>query len=86
MNEPENIIVTVQTVDESFMRDMELPSELTVSEISKKLLEALKSMPESEFSDWNECLLLCGNMILNSSDTLLNAGVFDGSTITVLEK
>ncbi len=85
MNEPENLIVTVQTADENFMHDMELPSELPVSEISRKLLEALKSMPESGFSDWNSCLLLCGNMILDPGDTLLNAGVLDGSRIIVLE-
>ncbi len=86
MNEPDTFIVTVQTVDESFMQDMELPSELPASELSKKLLEALKSMPESGLGEWTTCRFECNNRILEDSESLLKAGAFDGSRIIVLEE
>ena len=86
MNEPDAFIVTVQTIDESFMQDMELPSTLPISELSKKLLEALRSMPESEFNSWTSCRFECNNRILNDSDTLLKAGVFDGSRLVLLDE
>lgn len=86
MNEPETFIVTVQTEDGGFVQDMELPSEMSASELSKKLLEALKSIPESGFDSWKTCRFECDNQILEDSDTLLKAGVFDGSLITLLEE
>lgn len=86
MNEPETFIVTVQTADESFVQDMELPSEMPASELSVKLLEALKSMPESEFADCRTCRLEFNSRMLEDNESLLKAGAFDGSRIMVLEE
>lgn len=85
MNEPDSFIVTVQTVDESFMQDMELPSELPAYELSVKLLEALRTIPGSGFDRWTSCRFECDNCILNDNDTLLKAGAFDGSRIIVID-
>ena len=85
MNEPSTFIVTVQTADQLFMQDMELPSELPVSELAPKLLEVLKNIAEDDFADWNNIRLEANNRVLTDSDTLVKTGVFDGSRITLLE-
>ena len=85
MNAPSTFIVTVQTIDQRFMQDMELPSELPVSELAPKLLEVLKNIAEDEFSECASIRLEANNRVLTDSDTLAKAGAFDGSRITILE-
>ena len=85
MNAPNTFIVTVQTVDQRFMQDMELPSELPVSELAPKLLEVLKNIAEDEFADCGNIRLEANNRVLSDNDTLVKAGAFDGSRITLLE-
>ena len=44
-----------------------------------------KEIHEDIFSAWESCRLMSNNKFLNGDDTLLKAGVFDGSIITVRE-
>ena len=85
MNEPDTFIATVTNDERSFEQDMELPSNMPVSELSSQILMILKDIHEDIFSQWESCRLECSNKILNNDDTLIKAGVFDGSIIVVRE-
>ena len=85
MNEPDAFIVTVTNDERNFEQDMELPADMQISDLSAQILMTLKSIHEDIFSDWRSCCLECGCRILNQNDTLLKAGVFDGSIIVVRE-
>ena len=83
METPDTFTATVTNEERSFEEDMELPAEMPVSELEKQILMILKDIHEEIFSGWNRCRLECGGRILERDDTLLKAGVFDGSIITV---
>ncbi len=85
MNEPELFLVTVIFGDGVFSVDMELPSQLPIAELSRRVLEILRSLYEGEFSGWKSCSFEFNNKILNNDDTLLKVGAFDGSKIFLLE-
>ena len=85
MNAPELFLVTVFFGDGVFDVDMELPSQLPIGELSKRVLEILRSLYEGEFSGWQSCTFEFNNKILNSDDTLLKAGAFDGSKLYLIE-
>ncbi len=85
MNEPETFIATITNDERSFEQDMELPSNMPVSELSAQILMILKSIHEDIFSHWVSCRLECNSKILNKDDTLIKARVFDGSIIVVRE-
>ncbi len=85
MNEPELFLVTLIFGDGLFNVDMELPSQIPVGELSKRVLEILKSLYEGEFSGWKSCSFEFNNKILSNDDTLLKAGAFDGSKIFMIE-
>ena len=51
MNEPDTFIVTVETLDESFSCDMELPANLEASELSVKLLEIFRTIRDLKDPD-----------------------------------
>ncbi len=86
MNEPETFIATVTNDERSFEQDMELPSAMPVSELSSQILMILKDIHEDIFSQWVSCRLECNNRLLKKDDTLIKAGVFDGSRIIVREE
>ena len=85
MNEPELFLVTVIFGDGVFNVDMELPSQLPVRDLSRRVLEILKSLYEGEFSGWKSCGFEFNNKILGDDDTLLKVGAFDGSKIFMIE-
>ncbi len=85
MNEPDTFIATITDSALSFEEDMELPSAMPVSELSRQILMILKEIHEDKFGGWSICRLECNNVILNKDDTLATAGVFDGSRIIVRE-
>ncbi len=86
MNEPELFLVTVIFGNGVFNVDMELPSQLPVKDLSRRVLEILKSLYEGEFSNWNSCGFEFNNKILSDDDTLLKVGAFDGSKIFMIER
>lgn len=51
MNEPDTFIVTVETLDESFSCDMELPANLQASELGMKLLEIFRTIRDLKDPD-----------------------------------
>lgn len=85
MNEPEMFIVTVIFGSENYETDMELPAELPVSELCRKLLDVLKNLYEGEFAGWKSCVLEYDYRVLDDNETLMSAGVYDGSRLYVIE-
>ena len=85
MNEPEMFILTLIFGTENYETDMELPAELPVGELRRKLLEVLKNLYEGEFAGWKSCVLEHDYHILDDKDTLMSAGVYDGSRLYVIE-
>ena len=85
MNEPQTFIASVTNDERSFEEDMELPSTMPVSELSSQILMILKDIHEDIFEGWSSCRIECNNRLLNKDDTLLKAGVFDGSRIIIRE-
>ena len=83
MNEPETFIATITNDERTIEEDMELPSSMPVSELSRQILMILKEIHEDKFGAWGACHLECNNRVLNKDDTLIKAGVFDGSRIIV---
>ena len=86
MNEPDTFIATITDDGRSFQDDMELPSDMPISELCRHIMMILKERHGDTFSTWNECSLVCNNKLLKDDDTLLKAGIFDGSVISVREK
>ena len=85
MDAPDMFIATITNDERSFEEDMELPSGMPVSELSRQILMILKEIHEDMFSNWKTCRLEGGGHMLKDDDTLLKAGVFDGSMIVVRE-
>ncbi|MBQ7214901.1 MAG: EsaB/YukD family protein [Synergistaceae bacterium] len=85
MNEPDTFIATITDSAHSFEEDMELPSAMPVSELSRQILMILKEIHADKFEGWPMCRLECNSVILKKDDTLITAGVFDGSRIVVRE-
>ena len=83
MNGPDTITATITNDERSFSEDMELPSGMPVSELGRQIMLILKDIHEDIFSGWTSCRLECRGRILDAEDTLLKAGVFDGSVIVV---
>ena len=83
MNEPDTFIASVTNDERSFEEDMELPSDMPVSELSGQILMILKDIHEDIFTGWVTCRLECNGRVLRDDDTLLKAGAFDGSRIVV---
>ena len=82
-NEPETIIATVEYTPEKFSIDMELPANLNVENLKMKILEALKNEKAALFSTWENCQLIHDSRILNGSETMISAGIYDGGRIYV---
>ena len=85
MNEPDTFIATITNDERSFEEDMELPSGMPISELCRQILMILKEIHEDIFSGWSSCCLESNNRLLNKDDTLIKAGIFDGSVIVVRE-
>ena len=75
----DNVIVTVSFKDIGF--DMELPANAKVSQLKPMISEALakKGLGAS-----TNIRLICSGGYLHDSDTLFNAGVWDGSIMQVV--
>jgi uncharacterized ubiquitin-like protein YukD len=74
----DNVIVTV--VCNSREYDMELPANIKVEQLKPVVFEALKRKGLTLSGD---IVLKNNGSLLKDSDTLFNAGVWDGSYITV---
>ncbi|MBQ3347391.1 MAG: EsaB/YukD family protein [Synergistaceae bacterium] len=85
MNEPDTFIATITNNERSIEMDMELPSRMPISELCHQLLMILKEFHEDMFTGWEKCCIEFNSRILKNDDTLLKAGAFDGSRLTVLE-
>ena len=83
MEAPGTFIATITNDERTFEQDMELPSGMPVSELKKQVMMILKETHENIFTDWTTCILESNNRVLRDDDTLLKAGIFDGSMIVV---
>ena len=85
MDAPDTFIATITNEERSFEQDMELPSNMPVSELCRQILLILKEEHEDMFTGWKACRLEHNSRILADDDTLLKAGAFDGSSLVVME-
>lgn len=79
----ESAIVTVRNTGGSFEKDMELPSNLPVRELSVRLLEVLRTLDYVSFGSFSHLVLSSDGRILDDEKTLDELNVWDGSIITV---
>lgn len=79
----ESAIVTVRNTGGSFEKDMELPSNLPVRELSVRLLEVLRTLDYVSFGSFSHLVLSSDGRILDAEKTLDELNVWDGSIITV---
>lgn len=86
MNAPDMFIATITNDERSFEEDMELPSGMPISELCRQVLMVLKEIHDDMFGSWRTCSLEYKSRILKDDDTLLKAGVFDGSLLVVRER
>lgn len=82
----EKAIVTVRDRSGQFERDMELPVDLPMSILAKKLLEALKSIDHRAFSSFGALSLSCGGEVLDRGKTLNELEIWDGSIIVIQQE
>ena len=82
-NEPETIIATIEHTAEKISIDMELPANLSVEKLKMKILEVLINVYAGSFTAWGSCRLIHDNRILNDSETMISAGIYDGGRIYV---
>ena len=80
-----SVMVTVKIAGEKAAHDMELPAEITIKELSPKLLMALKNIESKLFLGVEATKIKLGtnNRYLKDDEVLVTAGVWDGSIITV---
>ena len=79
------VIVTVKIAGAQQQHDMELPADITIEELSPKLLMALKNIESRLFLGVERIKIKfdAENRYLADKEILVNAGVWDGSVITV---
>ena len=78
----ENVIVTVRD-DKKFSVDMELPAQLLIKELSKRLPDILKELSPDTFDGLCEISLFFNERELPKDSTLEAEEVWDGRIITV---
>jgi len=80
-----SVMITVNIAGTMAQYDMELPADTPMSELSPKLLMALKNIGGDLFLDVDSIRIKSENYnrFLNDDETLESAGVWDGSSITV---
>ena len=76
-------IVTVQTQDEKFRIDMELPLSVPISELSKGILETLKEVAPNLFGGYEKLTIWYGKRKLLSDETMESNSIWDGSIIYI---
>jgi hypothetical protein len=79
------VIITVKIAGTKEQHDMELPADTPLKELAPKLLMALKNIESKLFLGVDRIKVLFDfeNRYLLDRETLMSAGVWDGSTITV---
>jgi uncharacterized ubiquitin-like protein YukD len=79
------VIITVKIAGVKVQHDMELPADTPVKELAPKLLIVLKTIESKLFFDVDRIRIRFDseNRYLLDRETLLSAGVWDGSVITV---
>ena len=79
------VMVTVKIAGVGQWHDMELPADIPVKELAPKLLMALKNIESRLFMGIERVKIKfdAENRYLADLETLVSAGVWDGSIITV---
>lgn len=85
MNEPENILATIESLENKITLDLELPATLPVSELKIKILEVLKNFYAELFMNWEKFFLIYENKILSDNETLISSGIYDGSYVYIIK-
>jgi len=80
-----SVIITIKIAGATEQYDMELPADTPVSELSPKLLMALRNIGSDRFGCVEGIKLKSEeyNRYLDDGETLESAGIWDGSTVTI---
>jgi uncharacterized ubiquitin-like protein YukD len=78
------VIVTVKISGTDKQHDIELPADIPIDELTSRLLIALKNIESKAFLgvDGITIKVDAENRYLSETETLISAGVWDGSIIT----
>lgn len=79
----EYAIVTLTTPDGSWKQDFELPVQIKIRELEKKLLSVLQDQIPNGFFDAREVYIKAENQILDKEKTLAEYQIWDGSILVV---
>ena len=79
----DSVIVTVNTENQDFSIDMELPAQLPVKELAPKLLETLKEIKPSKFRVLDKLTLIFNGAIIPESATLESESIWEGKILVV---
>lgn len=79
----EYAIVTLTTPDGSWKQDFELPVQIKIRELEKKLLSVLQNQVPNGFGDARRVYIKSGNQILDEEKTLAEYQIWDGSILVV---
>lgn len=80
----DHIIVTIRSKENNFDIDMELPSKISVSDLSPQLLENLKAIAPNQFKGKENIQMRYRGVALKPTETLESGCVFDGSIIEIV--
>lgn len=79
----ETAIITLRTPDGLFEQDMELPTNLTVGDLTGKLLETLRLLDWQRFGCITDPDLVWNGQVLDRRKTLDALGIWDGEIIVI---
>ncbi len=82
--EPEKIIITVEHKNKKISLDMELPTKVPINILRSQILDILKNLYPDDFINYSSFRLACDNKILNVDETLITAGIYDGSILRLI--
>lgn len=78
---PQKVLVSVVDEKSHFFSDMELPTNMPISDLSRGILILLREYEPKKYFNCSFANLWVGDIKLKDTQTLASAGVWDGSTI-----
>lgn len=83
----ESIIITVTNQSKSYLYDLEVPINVTLSKLKSDIIDAMNGHNPSLRLNATDVTLFCNRLgcKLHSDETLESVGVWNGDYITILE-
>jgi len=83
----DSVIITITNIAKSYMYDLELPTNITIDKLKDDIVEALNGYNPDLYLRTATTELFCNRLgrQLTSNETLIEAGVWNGDYITIIE-